>query len=337
MVLAAAETSLLQQLDEVADYLVGMNKAEVASEFENGPIYVPIEKKIATSPRDVTEFDTFDDGGYNRESDFQNTQLSKSDIDLTGISSYSAFLAVKVIKTDAVQAGESNCSGEYTFEADRNAKANSSQAKRAEEADSVQRSMFTAKMVEKAGFVHTWASSHAGVSKFQMKQIDDTSWQNATRAPSYLRDTIKIPKCRNIQTEKPSERSSSRDSRSFSRHTVTSSSRRVVMIVLLCAWLISRLILPSLVNDVNMQAETSIIKDTRSEESSTLRASSPLGLEEAIRQSVPDSIAVQQKNNQAALTADKKEQSPQHQSLRNNKMRRHREVKRDELKPKTDV
>lgn len=265
MVLAAAETSMLRQLDEVADYVVGLKKADFASEFEKGPMNVPMEKKRAPSPRDVKEFDTLGDGGCN----IANTQLSKSDIDLTGVSSYSAFLAENVIKT----------------------------------------------------------ASLTGLH--QTKQIAETySRQNVSKTSSYSRDAINTPKC-SIQAVETSERSSSRDSNSrpFSRPTVTvnSTSRRAVAIALLCTWLISRLILPttsSLVNDVNMQAETVIIKikDTRSEGSSALiAAESLLELEEAISQ------------------IGTKEQPPHHRSLRDNKMRRHKEVKRDELMPKTDI
>ena len=125
--------------------------------------------------------------------------------------------------------------------------------------------------------------------------------------------------------------------------------------------------------DVNTPAESIIIKDTSSKGSSNLGATSPLELEEAISQSAtPDLVAVvQQKDNRAVPVAAKQEppqqlqqqqqqqqqQQPQrqynkltssgagtiqhgatleHPSLRN-KMRRYREVKRDELTPKADV
>ncbi len=296
MVLAAAETSLLLQLDEVADYVVGMNEVDFASEFEKGPINVPVEKKRAPSPRDVKEFHTFADEKHNsnRDTNFRSTQQSRTDIYITGASSYRAFLAENVIKTDALQAGVSNYSREYTFE-NFAAKAKSSQTKKFVEAD----------------FIRTGA---------------------------YLGDAIKMPKCSDNQTGETLEPFSSRDGTLFSRSTVTSSTRRAIAIVLLCAWLISRFALPttlsSLLNDVNMQAETVIIKNTRSEGSS---AASVVEIEEAIIRSAPDLIAVEQKNSQAAMPAAMKQQSPQQKSLSHNKMRRHRGVKRDELQPTTGI
>jgi len=159
-----------------------------------------------------------------------------------------------------------------------------------------------------------------------------------------------------------------------SRPTVTSSTgQRAIAIALFCAWLIFRLLFASTSSsfvDVNTPAETVIIKDTSSKGSSNLGATSPLELEESISQSAPDLVAVvQQKDNRAVPVAAKQEppqqlqqqqqqqQQPQrqynkltssgagtiqhgatleHPSLRN-KMRRYREVKRDELTPKADV
>mmetsp|Transcript_18181 Transcript_18181/g.29808 ORF Transcript_18181/g.29808 Transcript_18181/m.29808 type:complete len:415 (+) Transcript_18181:113-1357(+) len=155
---------------------------------------------------------------------------------------------------------------------------------------------------------------------------------------------------------------------SSTRRTVNSSSgQRAIAIVLFVVWLIFRLVFSrsssSLVH-VNTSAETAIIKDTSSKGVIDLGATSSIELEETIRQSAPALIGVQQKNNQAIKVASKQEppqqqqqQQPlrqynkltvsgagtvqhgatlEHPSLRN-KMRRYREVKRDEFTPKADV
>mmetsp|Transcript_6201 Transcript_6201/g.9673 ORF Transcript_6201/g.9673 Transcript_6201/m.9673 type:complete len:417 (+) Transcript_6201:148-1398(+) len=162
---------------------------------------------------------------------------------------------------------------------------------------------------------------------------------------------------------------------SFSRSTVTVTSpsgQRAIAIALFCAWLIFRLIFSSTsssVLNVNTPGETVIIKDTSGKSISISGASSALELEEAISQSAPNFIAIQQNNNQAIPTVTTKQEAPkspqqlpqqqpqrqykkltktkgagtvqhgatlEHPSLRN-KMRRYREVKRDELAPKAEV
>ena len=145
------------------------------------------------------------------------------------------------------------------------------------------------------------------------------------------------------------------------RTVVTSSSgQRAIAISLFCAWLIFRLMFSktssSLVH-TNTPAETAIIKDSSSKGGTNLEAASSLELEEIIRQNAPDLIGIQQKVVSKQEQPQLQQQQPQrqyikrtdsgagtaqhgatleHPSLRN-KMRRYREVKRDELTPKADV
>ncbi len=158
---------------------------------------------------------------------------------------------------------------------------------------------------------------------------------------------------------------------SSSRSTVTvtsSSGQRAIALALFCVWLIFRLIFSTTSSshvNVNTSGETIIIKDTSGKSLSISGASSALELEEAISQSAPNFIATQEQNNNQIIPAVEPPKSPeqlpqqpqqqykrvtsasgsgtvqhgatlQHPSLRN-KMRRYREVKRDELTPKAEV
>lgn len=284
---------------------------------------------------------------YSGDGAFQARKVVKADAVPRGASNYcgdGAFQAKKVFKADAVPTGISKYSGESTFQSKRVVKADSIQTgmskycgesafatKKVAKADSIQtgtskycgESVFTTIKVAKSDSIKTGASSYTGATLFQTRKIGKTiPWRHPKRASkSYLRDststaqkipdpTVKIPEARG-QSSLPSC-----DNLSPARPTVTYSSRhRAIAIVLLCAGPILRLLLltfssSSLMN-INALAGAVIIKDI----SSTLEAAAilELELEEAISQSSPNLIAVQE--NQAIPAPATGQHAPEYQSL----------------------